>query len=46
MKLVECCPFGFDSSLNLFVSVSISYVVSLSDVDIAFNEGFLKLDLV
>ena len=42
--LGECCPPGRDSSLNLMVLVFVLGVVSLSQVDVAFN--FLDLSVV
>ena len=35
--LGECCPSGRDSSLNRLVLVFVSGVVSLSQIDVAFN---------
>ena len=36
--LVECCPFGRDSSLNLLVLVFFSGAICLFQVDVAFND--------
>ena len=38
----ECCPSGHDSSLNLIVLVVVAGVVSLSQVDVAFNVLYLS----
>ena len=42
--LGECCPPGHDSSLNLFVLVFVSGAVSLSQVDVAFNDLLLFIN--
>ena len=36
LKMLQCCPSGHDSSLNLLVLVSVSVAVSPSHVDVAF----------
>ena len=40
--LVECCPSGRDSSLNLLVVAVVSGALSLSQVDVSFNVCYLS----
>ena len=41
--LVECCPFGRDSSLNLLALVFVSGAMSLFQVYMAFNVPHLNV---